>query len=249
MVRTRRTAVPLVCTALLALAACGPAPAGTGSGIALGPGPYTLAIPGDSLDKLARNPLIWSVGDTASRRCSGGLSCFFSGGKVRVVLSADTGARNTGPSVGSGMTLIGKLENLGRAADAMYGLQPGPYNYLMYVVPGGTADTGRFVVVQVNKNPPYASRIVSNGPFAGCKHNTSWTQSFARFLSCADGPPPEPGAVRRSSDARGSQPRGIRTAGVASFTNWLAIFLAAGEDPTWFTCTSGCCTGGLAVMQ
>ncbi|MGI9139580.1 MAG: hypothetical protein ACR2GJ_00525 [Gemmatimonadaceae bacterium] len=244
-------AVSLVFTALLALAACGPSSAGGGSGIVLGPGtgPHTLTIPGDSLDKLARNPLVWSAGDTARRRCSGGLSCFFSGGKVRVVLSADTGARNRAPSVGAGTVLIGKLENLGRAADNMYGLKPGPFNYLVFVVPGGTADTGRFVVVQVNKNPPYSQQIVSNGPFAGCKHNSTWTKSFGVFRSCADGPPAEPVASLRSRGAGMQHPTGIRTAGMTNVFGWLAVLQGGVEDPAWYTCTSGCCTAGFAETQ
>lgn len=238
MVKNRWIAQPLVCAALLALAGCGPS-AGTGSGIVLGPGtgPHALAMSGDSLDRLARNPLLWSAGDTALRKCSAGFSCFFSGGKVRVVLSADTGARRRNPSVGSGQILIGKLENLGRAQDNMYGLKPGPFHYLVFVVPGGTADTGRFIVEQVNKNPPYAHQTVANGPFIGCKHNATWTKSFARFLSCAHGPPAEP--VRS-----GSRSRGIHTAGIANIFGWLAVFLMEEEDPAWFTCTSGCCTAG-----
>lgn len=243
MGKIRMTAIPLVSTALLALAACGPASAGSGSGIVLGPGtgPHALAISGDSLDKLARNPRIWSAGDTALRKCSG-LSCVFSGGKVRVVVSADTGARNRRPSVARGQILIGKLENLGGSADNMYGLKPGPFNYLVFVVPGGTADTGRFIVEQVSTNPPYAHQTVASGPFIGCMHKTSWTKSFARFLSCADGPPTE----RAGNNV---QPRGIRTAGVANVLSWLVIFQAGAEDPTWFTCTEGCCTGGHAAVE
>lgn len=243
MARNRWIAESLMCAALLALAACGQS-TGVGSGIVLGPGsgPHALAMSGDSLDRLARNPLLWSAGDTALRRCSGGMSCFFSGGKIRVVLSADTGARRRNPSVGTGQILIGKMENLGGAQDNMYGLKPGPFNYLVFVVPGGTADTGRFIVEQVNKNPPYAHQTVANGPFIGCKHNKTWTKSFARFLSCAHGPPTE----RVTSDARS---RGIRTAGIANIFGWLAVFQMEAENPAWFTCTSGCCTAGSALTS
>lgn len=238
MVRNRWIARSMVGTALLALSACGPT-TGTGSGIVLGPGsgPHALAMSGDSLDKLARNPLIWSVGDTAMRRCRAGSSCSAAGGRVRVVLSADTGARRRNPSVRSGNILIGKLQNLGAAQDIMYGLKPGPFNYLVFIVPGGTADTGRFIVEQVNKNPPYAHQTVASGPFIGCKHNKTWTKSFGRFLSCADGPPTE----RVTSRA---QPRGIRNAGIANIFGWLALFRMEAENPSWFTCTSGCCTAG-----
>lgn len=240
MVRNRWIAESLMCAALLALAACGPS-AGTGSGIVLGAGsgPHALAMSGASLDSLARNPLIWSAGDTALRRCSGGLSCFFAGGKVRVVISADTGARRRNPSVGSGQVLIGKLENLGGAQDNMYGLKPGPFHYLVFIVPGGTADTGRFIVEQVNKNSPYAHQTVANGPFIGCKHNKTWTKSFGRFLSCSDGPPNERAASR-------VQPSGIRTAGIANIFGWLDALHMGMEDPAWYTCTSGCCTAGSA---
>jgi len=242
MKRNRWIAESLVCMAVFALGACGPSPR-SGTGIVLGPGggPPALPMSGASLDSLARNPFIWSAGDTAMRRCSAGWSCFFSGGKVRIVLSADTGARHRNPSVGSGRILIGKLENLGGAPDAMYGLKPGPFNYLVFIVPGGSADTGRFVVEQVSKTYPYAHETVASGPFIGCKHNTRWSKSFARFRSCADGPPTE----RVTSHA---QPRGIRTAGITNIFGWLATFQMVAENPTWFTCTSGCCTAGSAAV-
>lgn len=243
MGRIRMPAMPLICAAVIMQVACGPSPAGSGSGIVLGPGtgPHALAISGDSLDKLARNPLVWSGSDTALRRCTAGASCLASGGRVRVVVSADTSARNTAPSVQSGQILIGKLENLGRAQEQMYGLKPGPFYYLVFVVPGGTADTGRFILEQVSKIPPYEHRTVASGPFVGCKHTNTWTKSFADFRSCEDGPPTE-------SMSSSRQPGGIRTAGVANFFGWLGFLQPELEDPAWWTCTSGCCTAGHAAL-
>lgn len=235
-----RTSARLALTVVTALAAaaCGPAappPGGTGPAPAIG-------IPGDSLHRLANNSALWSAPRTFERKCTGSARCGWPvfRKKVKVDIAAEVGARNVGPNPPS-MTLIGKLENRGDATEAMYGLENGPYDYLVFVYPVSGSANGRWVIQQVGKAPPYPSRPVSHGIQVGCNHPRSWNSSFGEFRSCDDGPPPNPPAsAMRGSSGAGSAVR------MAGFNPFAFLKLVQGSmmgelDPAWFTCTSGCC--------
>ena len=215
----------------------------TNGSIVLGPGagPRAIGIAGDSLYKLATSPSNWSAPSQGERRCSGTFGCFF-GGKVKVLLYAANNAKDHGPGTGGPNVLIGKMVNTGNSKARMYGMAPGPYHYLVYLVPGGNADTGRFIVEQVKNSPPHDHETVATGIQIGCNHPGGWTESFARFRSCAHGRPPSP-APRTSSGRRNREDAPVvHTAGMLGFLGIFQQF--AGEDPSWYTCTSGCCTSG-----
>lgn len=218
--------------AILGQLGCSPTSSPGGAG-----GPVrALSIAGDSLHKLAANPAVWSAPRSFQRKCVGAFGCGFLK-RVTVQVYADTGARNVGPNPSTGPTLVGKLENTGNATEAMYGLQNGPYDFLLYVLPGSGGANGRWVIERVGKAPPYAHVTVSEGIQAGCNHPTPWNSSFGEFRSCADGPPPNP---PRSARMGVNTPSGIRTAGFNLFASFIAL-QAGGQDPIWLTCTSGCC--------
>lgn len=240
---SRRPALFVGSSALIALGtACG----GTAPPSGGGTGPVSaLTIPGDSLHSLASNAAVWSAPRSAERDCTGAARCNWPifRKRVRVNIYADTGARNVAPNPSSpGGTLIGKLENTGNATESMYGLENGPYDFLLYVFPVAGSANGRWVIERVDKAPPYNHQTVRQGIQVGCNHPTSWQASFAEFRSCADGPPAPP-AMRTGAQAS----PGVRTAGFNPLSIFKAIQLRGltGEDPAWFTCTSGCCVADL----
>ncbi|MCR4342066.1 MAG: hypothetical protein NUW01_19490 [Gemmatimonadaceae bacterium] len=199
-----------------------------------------MSIQGDSLHRLASNAAVWSEPRAFERDCAGAARCNWPvfRKRIRVQIYADTGARNVGPNpTVAGGALVGKLENMGNATEAMYGLENGPYDYLLYVFPVTGSANGRWVIERVDKSPPYAHVTVSEGIQVGCNHPTAWNSSFGEFRSCADGPPPNPPASARMGANTQS---GIRTAGFNLFAGFIALQMLA-EDPAWVTCTSGCC--------
>ena len=241
---TLRKSLSVTCCALCIVlaAACGPVAPNTVF-LGHGTGPASLGISGDSLNELATDASRWSPPSQADRLCAGP-GCP-AGGKVRVLLFAANDAKDRGPSTGTGNVLIGKMINTGSARTRMYGLEPGPYHYLVYVVPGGTADTGRFIIEQVENSPPHAHRTVAHGLQIGCNHaGPPWTHSFALFRSCAAGRPTAPATLRApGSRSERETGRGLKMAGMLGFLNLLQTSPTK-EDPSWYTCTSGCCTSG-----
>lgn len=224
-----------------AVAGCAPA---TTNDIVLGPGdgPVALAIPGDSLHRLASDASVWSKPSVADRRCVPGPNCP-GGGTVRVRLFAARGAKNYGARTSS-IVLIGKMINDGRATTRMYGLEPG-YDYLVFLVPGGVADTGRFVIERVSREKDFAHRTAASGKQIPCNHPGSWPNSFAVFWSCSKGRPDTSAFGWSAATLEGRGTRGFRTAsmfGIFSFSQSTA------EDPAWYTCLPhGCCTSGSAL--
>lgn len=232
-----RTGIVLSALLALGVAGCSQATPPTGGG---GGPARSLNIPGDSLHRLASNSALWSEPRASERACTGAARCGWPifRKRVRVQVYADTGARNVAPNpADSGGTLVGKLDNLGDAREAMYGLENGPYDFLLYVFPATGTANGRWVIERVGKALPYNHVTVAEGTQVGCNHPTNWNSSFGEFRSCADGPPPNPPASARS----GALPQsGIRTAGFNLFAGFIAL-QARSTDPIWLTCTSGCC--------
>lgn len=230
------------CIAAAAVAACGvnqPPP---------GPGPVSMVgIPGDSLHKLATNAALWPVVQSAERACEGSILCWVPfGRRVKVDISADTGARNVSanPTV-AGATLVGKFENTGKSTERRYNLTNGPYDFLLFVFPVSGGQQGRWVVERVAKAPvggSYQHQTVAEGLYKGCGHpRTTYSQSFGEFRTCEMGPPdPPPAGVTRVS---GSHKPAVHTAGLAAFSFVKAAILLLSEatDPAWFTCRAGCC--------
>ena len=220
---------------VVAAAACGVSPApGTGTSPA-----RALNISGPALYALATNPARWSPPFQAERACTGGLGCLLGTKKIKVDIYAEINAKDVGPNPSNPAgTLMGKLVNHGDATEAEYGLPRGPYQYLLYVFPA-TGPDGRWVIEQVENAPPHNHVTIKEGKFHGCGHDRTWPRSFARFLTCADGPPDTTASVRGSGHTLPT----VRTAGFRSLPVFPAINLLAlnHRDPAWYTCTSGCC--------
>lgn len=245
MSATIRKRAAISCFIFCIVVAGGCAPAATND-IVLGPGsgPGALDISGDSLHKLASDASLWSKASVADRRCLPGPNCT-GGGTVRVRLFAARGAKEHGAR-SSSTVLIGKMINDGRATTKMYGLEPG-YDYLVFLVPGGTADTGKFVIERVSLEKGFAHKTAAHGAQIPCNHPGSWGSSFAVFWSCSKGRPDSTGFGWSAATLEGKGPRGLRTA------NMLGIFSlfrsATLEDPAWYTCNPhGCCTSGSATL-
>lgn len=201
-----------------------------------------LNLSGDSLHKLVTHPSFWSKASVADRRCVAGPNCP-SGGTVRVRIFAARGAKDFGANTTAPVP-IGKMVNDGQATTKMYGLEPG-YDYLVFLVPGGTADTGRFAIERVERTGAFAHRTVASGPQIPCGHPVNWPNSFAVFRSCAQGPPDTNAVVWSTSTADGKRVGGLRTANMLGF---LSLFQDTPENPAWFTCRPhGCCTSGYAA--
>ena len=198
----------------------------------------TVGLSGDSLHKLANNPALWVGPDSANRPCIGGRCDWpIFTKRTKVVIWAEDQARNVGPNpTPTGGTLIGKFENRGGGKEAQYGLQPGPYDFLMFAYPG-TGAHGRWAVVQIDRRSGHQVRIASEGVYRGCDHPYPWQVSFAHFRTCEDGlPPPRPTASRGRAAAGG-----VNTAGLNLFSFLALLQTGVDDDPAWYTCTSGCC--------
>lgn len=236
----KRAAISCLICAVVVAAGCAP-PA---NDIVLGPGtgPAALDITGDSLHRLASDASLWSRASVADRRCVPGPNCT-AGGTVRVRLFAARGAKDYGARASS-TTLIGKMINDGRATTRMYGLEPG-YDYLVFLVPGGTADTGRFVIERVARQEGFAHRTAASGKQIPCNHPGSWANSFAVFWSCPKGRPDTTAFGWSAATLEGKGARGFRT---ASMFGILSFLQSTPEDPAWYTCRPhGCCTSGSAL--
>lgn len=223
-----------------ALGACTPVPTPPPTGGS----PPSLGISGDSLHTLATNMHRWVGPQIAERDCINAFRCGWPIFRKRteVEVWAEENAKTVPPNP-SRATLVGKFENRGGVTEAMYGLVPGPYDYLMWVLPGSGAH-GRWTVVQVDRRTGHRVQVVSEGEFQGCNHPRQWEMSFARFRTCGDGPPDPP----LTSRTMGRNPAGLQQAGFNLFS--FLAFLQSGldEDPSWYTCTSGCCVANAARL-
>lgn len=244
--RRRGNGILLCFFAVAAAAACAGetrAPADTSSATAAPSAAAAFASPVANIPAAAITGMLNAAGrwqqypTQAKRPCKGTPGCASKADSSTVQLWAFTGAKNIGTAnAGDTAIMIGKIRNLGPAATERYNLAANKVYAIFIMRGGGSADTGRYEIWEVQGS---AKSMADSGQYIPCNHShLKWTNSFAVFTDC-DHPPTE--------ELKQDGPFWRWTRTTLGDSSSAGAAMTHDDGPAWFTCTVGCCTAGEAL--